>query len=190
MNARARIALGAALAALVLWSPTQAQFNPFKKKDKETARRELRASADAALKRFREQDPDIEDFFKKAAGYVIFPTVAKGGVGIGGAYGRGEVRVKDAVIGYATLKQATIGFQLGGQTYSELIFFENEKALSDFKTGNFEFGAQVSAVAATAGASADANFDQGLLVFSLAKIGLMYEASVGGQKFNFEAVAP
>lgn len=182
-----RLGVWAAVAALTAAVSAQAQFNPFKKKDKGAARKELHKGAEAALKRFREQDPDIESFFKKASGYAIFPTVAKGGVGIGGAYGRGEVRVKDKVIGYASLKQATIGFQLGGQTYSELIFFENEKALNDFKNGNFEFGAQVSAVAATAGASADANFDQGLLVFSLAKVGLMYEASVGGQKFSFEA---
>lgn len=136
--------------------------------------------------KFKEADPELKTFFDQAQGYAVFPTVGKAGMGIGGAYGKGTVFEGDKAIGSASLTQLTIGLQLGGQTYSEIIFFENEKALDDFKQGNFELGAQASAVAVTKGASADADFDKGVAVFTLAKGGLMAEASVGGQKFSFE----
>jgi len=90
------------------------------------------------------------------------------------------------VIGSTSLTQLTFGFQWGGQAYSEVIFFQNKTALDDFKNGNYELGAQVSAVAITAGASSNADYDNGVAVFTLAKGGLMYEASVGGQKFKFK----
>jgi lipid-binding SYLF domain-containing protein len=138
------------------------------------------------IARFKEADPDLKAFFDKAHGYAVFPTVGKAGMGIGGAYGKGTVFEGGEAIGSASMKQLTIGLQLGGQTYSEIIFFEDEKALDDFKQGNFELGAQASAVAVTKGASADADFDNGVAVFTLAKGGLMAEASVGGQKFSFE----
>jgi lipid-binding SYLF domain-containing protein len=125
-------------------------------------------------------------FFEKAYGYAVFPTVAKAGMGIGGAYGKGKVYEKGTLIGTSSLTQLTIGFQLGGQAYSEIIFFKDKKALDDFKSGNFELGAQASAVAVTAGASADADYDKGVAIFTQAKGGLMYEASVGGQKFSFK----
>jgi lipid-binding SYLF domain-containing protein len=109
-------------------------------------------------------------------------------MGLGGAYGKGEVYEREALIGVSSLTQLTIGFQLGGQAYSEIIFFKDKEALDDFKGGNFELGAQASAVAATAGASADASYDNGVAIFTLAKGGLMYEASIGGQKFSFEPI--
>lgn len=137
---------------------------------------------------FKNNDPDIKVFFEKAYGYAVFPTVGKGGIGIGGAYGEGNVYEKDVLVGTSGLIQVTIGFQLGGQAYSEIIFFKDKKTLDDFKSGNFEFGAQASAVAATAGASADADYSNGVAVFTLAKGGLMYEASIGGQKFSFEPI--
>jgi lipid-binding SYLF domain-containing protein len=93
---------------------------------------------------------------------------------------------KGKPIGDTSLTQITIGFQLGGQAYSEIIFFKDKKTLDDFKNGNFELGAQASAVAVTAGASADANYEKGVAVFTMAKGGLMYEASVGGQKFSYD----
>jgi lipid-binding SYLF domain-containing protein len=152
----------------------------------EEDRATLDAECDAAITTFRENDYGLKGWFESAAGYAIFPSVGKGGMGIGGAFGRGQVYRKGELIGYSTLSQATIGFQLGGQAYSEVIFFEDGPALERFLGGNFEFGAQASAVAATAGASADADYAQGVAVFTLAKGGLMYEASVGGQKFTYE----
>jgi len=143
--------------------------------------------ANAAIAEFKKADPGMQTFFDKAWGYVVFPTVGKGAIGIGGAYGKGVVFEKGKSIGLSSISQLTIGFQLGGQAYREIIFFENKAALDDFKAGHFEFGAQVSAVAVTAGASADADYDGGVAVFTMAKGGLMYEASVGGQKFSFTA---
>jgi len=138
-----------------------------------------------AIARFEENDPGIQRFFDNAYGYAVFPTVGKGGVGIGGAYGRGRVYEGSVYVGNTSLTQVTVGFQWGGQAYSEIIFFESQRAMDDFKEGNFEFGAQASAVAATLGASADAAYESGVAVFTVTKGGLMYEASLGGQKFKY-----
>ncbi len=134
---------------------------------------------------FKNSDPYMIDLFQQSFGYAVFPTVAKAGMGIGGAYGKGRVYRRERPIGSVSLTQLTIGFQLGGQAYSEVIFFKDKKALDDFTQGNYEIGAQVSAVAVTAGASLDVNYDSGVAIFTLAKGGLMYEASVGGQKFSY-----
>ncbi len=144
------------------------------------------AEARRAVARFRKADPGLSRFFEKAAGYAVFPTVGKGAIGIGGAHGKGVLFERGRAVGRTTLTQVTVGFQLGGQAYSEIIFFESAEALADFKDGEFALAAQVSAVAAAAGASADARYTQGVAVFTMAKGGLMYEASVGGQKFGFE----
>lgn len=146
----------------------------------------LQLNAAAAIVDAKAKDPDIQRFFDESAGYAVFPTVGKGGIGVGGARGKGLVIVNGKVDGHATLTQLTIGFQLGGQTYSEFIFFKDEAALEQFRRGNFEMGAQASAVAVTAGASADANYDRGVAVFTNVKGGLMYEATIAGQKFNYE----
>lgn len=143
------------------------------------------AQARHAISEFRQADPSLNRFFNSAYGYAVFPTVGKGGFGIGGAYGSGVVFRGGKVVGEASLTQLTIGFQLGGQAYREVIFFRDKGSFDDFKKGNFELSAQASAVAATFGASADADFENGVAVFTLAKGGLMYEASVGGQKFSF-----
>jgi lipid-binding SYLF domain-containing protein len=140
----------------------------------------------AAILEVKKADPGMEEWFKTAAGYAVFPTVGKGGMGIGGAHGKGLVIAGDRVIGKTSLSQVTIGLQLGGQAYAEFIFFRDATALADFKRGNYEMNAQASAVAATAGASADADYNSGVAVFTHVSGGLMYEASVGGQKFKFE----
>jgi lipid-binding SYLF domain-containing protein len=148
-------------------------------------------------------------FFKTAYGYAVFPTIGKGGFVVGGARGKGHVYEQGKYIGDATMTQVTAGFQFGGQAYSEVIFFENKAALDQFTQGNFEFGAQAEAVAITAGASAGAStgggasasasatehdaasagaYYKGMAVFTVAKGGLMYEASIGGQKFNYNPV--
>ncbi len=147
---------------------------------------ELTPKVAEAVATIKEKDPGINKFFEKAVGYVVIPTVGKGGFGIGGARGTGLLMVGGETVAIVTLTQVTFGFQAGGQAYSEFIFFEDDIALAGFRRGNYELGAQVSAVAITAGASADANFVGGMAIFTQAKGGLMYEASVGGQKFKVE----
>ena len=131
-------------------------------------------------------DPGLKKFFDEAAGYAVFPTVGKGGIGVGGAFGKGEVYEGGQLAGYCKLTQASIGFQLGGQSYTELIFFETKEALDRFKTGKFAFSAQASAVALKSGASANAEYMDGVAVFTMGESGLMYEASIGGQKFSYQ----
>ncbi len=148
---------------------------------------------------------ESKELMNSAYGYAVFPTIGKGGVGVGGAYGKGRVYEKGKYIGDTSMTQVTVGLQLGGQAYSQIILLEDERALKEFTSGNFEFGAQASAVAITAGAQAhgtttgssagasggkrDATtagkYNKGMAIFTVAKGGLMYEASVGGQKFNY-----
>jgi lipid-binding SYLF domain-containing protein len=181
--------LAASLALMVIAvasiTPAYAGWNPLKT---ETAEGQYIDDPEVAeaIANFKNSDPGMKVFFEKAYAYAVFPTVAKAGMGIGGAHGKGKVYEKGTMIGASSLTQLTIGFQLGGQVYSEIIFFKDKEALDDFKSGNFELGAQASAVAVTAGASADADYDRGVAIFTQAKGGLMYEASVGGQKFSFK----
>ncbi len=142
--------------------------------------------AEEAVALFRKTDPSIGKFLEKAAGYAVFPSVAKGAIGIGGAGGKGVLFEKGKATGTTSLAQVTIGLALGGQEYAEIVFFENDLALTSFKEGNFALAAQVSAVAAASGAAANAKYAQGVAVFTVAIGGLMYEASVGGQKFGYE----
>ena len=128
----------------------------------------------------------LKPYFKKARGYAVFPNVGKGGIGIGGARGKGEVFEKGNVIGSTTLTQVSIGFQLGGQAFSQIIFFKDKKSLDRFTQGNFEFGASASAALITEGANASADYSDGVAVLTFSKGGLMYEASIGGQKFSYE----
>ena len=147
-------------------------------------------------------------FFNNSVGYAVFPTIGKGGVGIGGAHGDGKVYKNGQVIGTSTMTQLTIGLQLGGQAFSQIIFFENQAALDNFTAGNFEFSADASAVAITAGVSAEANtgggasagasagkndattksagYTKGMAIFTIAKGGLMYQATLGGQKYSYK----
>jgi lipid-binding SYLF domain-containing protein len=151
----------------------------------EEGRQVLVQDAQAAVDRMTADDPSLRDFMGRGVGYAIFPSVGKGGIGVGGAYGKGVVYEGGNVVGYADLSQASIGFQLGGQEYSELIVFENQNALDKFKTGEFEFAANASAVALKAGAAAGTNFKDNMAVFTRSNAGLMYEASIGGQKFTY-----
>jgi lipid-binding SYLF domain-containing protein len=144
-------------------------------------------------------------FFHNSYGYAVFPTVVEGGLGVGGAYGKGRVYVHGRHVGNATMGQLSVGFQAGGKAYSEIIFFEDKRALDEFESGTFEFSAQASATAVTAGASAIAStggvsagasagpkdasvvgsYNKGVAVFSIAKGGLMYAANIAGQKFTY-----
>lgn len=158
-----------------------------------------------AIEVFKES-PAVQPFFKNAYGYAVFPTVGKGGIGIGGAYGKGQVYEQGQLMGTVKLFKASIGFQLGGQAFSEIIFFQDKRAFTDFTSGDFEFDVSTSAVIITAGAQAKAGTEgatagasagpktgthaqteyyKGMAVFVQPKGGLMYEASIGGQKFNY-----
>jgi lipid-binding SYLF domain-containing protein len=151
-------------------------------------RADVQAERDAVatMARFKEEDPGLREFFDQAHGYAVFPNVGKAGMGIGGAYGTGVVYEQGRVIGKASLTQVSMGLQLGGQTYSEIIFFKDQAAIDAFKQGDYALGAQASAVVVKRGASADADYAEGVAVFTLPKAGLMMEASVAGQKFSFE----
>jgi len=153
-----------------------------------------------------ESNVTVAPFFEKSYGYVIFPNIGKGGIGIGGAYGKGQVYRNGRVTGTVSLSKLTIGFQLGGQVFSEVIFLEDERAYNEFTLGTYEFDATASAVAITAGAQAqfgttgtsanasagpatavqvETGYTKGMAVFTHAIGGLMYEAAIGGQKFSF-----
>jgi len=148
--------------------------------------KDLIPDAQETIKMFQKKDKSSAKFFKSAVGYAVFSNVGKGGLGLGGMNGDGVLFEGGKPIGYTELTAITIGFQAGGQAFREIIFFQNKKVLENFKNGDLKFNAQVSAVAVTAGASADANYKNGVVVFTMAKGGLMYEASVGGQKFSYK----
>lgn len=140
------------------------------------------------IAKFEEKDPGMAEVFTRAYGYAVFPTVGKGGVGIGGARGKGYVYEQGRLVGRSTLTQVTIGLQLGGQAYSEAVFFESKAALRNFQRGKLKLDAQASAVALRARASVDLAYRNGVAIVTMAKGGLMYEASVGGQKFSFHPI--
>jgi len=146
------------------------------------------AKGQEAIDALLESDSTMQRYFDAAAGYVVIPTVGKAGIGIGGARGKGLLYENGEPTAEVTMTQLSIGLQWGGQAYSEFVFFEDEEALERFKEGNFELGAQASAVAITAGASVDAGYESGVAIFTLAKGGLMYEAAVGGQKFKVKGL--
>ena len=144
-------------------------------------------------------------FFSNSHGYAVFPTIGKGGVGIGAAHGSGRVYEAGNYVGDTKMNQLSIGLQLGGQAYSQIVFFEDKRSFDEFTSGNFEFGANASAVAITAGASASTStsgntagasggkndattagkYHKGMAVFTVAKGGLMYEAAIAGQKYKY-----
>ena len=151
--------------------------------------------------------PEAKPYFENAHGYAVFPTVGKGGVGVGGAFGKGQVYADGKLTGTSSLAQLSVGFQLGGQAYSQMIFFEDERAYREFTSGRFAFGADASVAVITAGAQAQAStsgssasaaagprtgaqlasrYVNGMAVLVHVRGGLMYEASVSGQKFSFE----
>jgi lipid-binding SYLF domain-containing protein len=135
-----------------------------------------------------EKDSGMQDWFDTSYGYVVFPNVGKGAIGVGAAHGNGLVYQGGTLVGKSELKQVTVGLQLGGQSFVEVIFFKDKTAFDDFTRGNFEFAAQASAVALTAGASADLAYNAGIAVMTMTKAGLMFEAAIGGQKFEYEPI--
>ena len=132
-------------------------------------------------------DPGLDSFLQRSVGYVVFPGIGKGGLGIGAAHGTGILFEKGAPVGKVTLNQVSIGAQAGGQEFSEIVFFEVPKTLAELKQGKAQLSGQLSAVALTSGAAANARFKNGVAVFTATKGGLMLEAAVGGQKFGYSA---
>ncbi len=150
------------------------------------AQKDVSAKSAEAIKELKKTNDKITKYFNSAYGYAVFPSIGKGGLGLGGATGNGTIYRGGAIVGDCRMTQVTIGFQAGGQAYSEIIFFMDKAAFDRFTGDNFEFSAQATAVAVTAGASFDVDYRDGILIFTHAKGGLMYEASVGGQKFKTE----
>ncbi|MBE9534319.1 MAG: hypothetical protein IMF03_04900 [Proteobacteria bacterium] len=144
-----------------------------------------KALVQETITQFKQADSSMKVFFGKAYGYIVFPGIGKGGFIIGGGHGDGWVYEKGRHIGRASMTQLTVGAQIGGQSFSEIIFFENKKTLDDFKKGNWELSAQASAIIVKEGASKDSSYDHGVAVFTMPKKGAMAEASVGGQKFKY-----
>jgi len=148
----------------------------------------LDAQVKEALAIFKEKDPSIDKFFEQSYGYAVLPKVGKGAFLVGGAYGKGEVYEKGQIVGYCDMSQATLGFSLGGEYFREIVFFRDRSDLDSFKTSEYTFSAQVTGVALTAGAAAKADYKSGMAVFITTDKGLMVDASLGGQKFNYVSV--
>jgi lipid-binding SYLF domain-containing protein len=146
----------------------------------------LSAQVREAVSLFKQKDPSIETFFSNSYGYAVLPKIGKGGFWVGGAFGRGEVFQQGKMVGYCSVSQASLGLTFGGNFYREIVFFGDKPTLDKFKASEYTFSAQVVGVALTEGAAAKANYKEGLAVFIMADKGLMVDASVGGQKFNYQ----
>ncbi|MEA3411168.1 MAG: lipid-binding SYLF domain-containing protein [Pseudomonadota bacterium] len=175
MRQRTTALTGLIFLMFFLANPTVAGWDP----NEET-------EAQAAVTAFKLTDPDLKAFFEKAHGYAVFPAVGKAGMGFGGAYGKGIVYEQGKEIGNTSLKQLSMGFQFGGESYREIIFFEDADTLNKFKEGNYELGAQATAVVVKKGAAKNSDFSDGVAVFTQTKGGMMFDVSVAGQKFTFE----
>ena len=178
---RSSTPLLAALALFVMATLTACETTP----KTQAGRQSLVDESQAALNRFERDDPSLKDFLANAYGYATFPDVGKGGVIVGGAYGKGVVYEKGNLAGYADLTQASVGAQLGGATFAEVIVFQTPEALNRFKNNQLAFTADATAVGIKAGAAKTAKYDSGVAVFTEAKGGLYAGVSVGGQKFTF-----
>jgi lipid-binding SYLF domain-containing protein len=133
-------------------------------------------------------DPSMTHVFDACHGNAVFPKIGKGAVGVGGAYGKGVLYQDGKMVGYCDMSQASVGLALGAQTYTEIICFEDKKSFDRFKSGNFTFDAQATAVALRSGAGANAKYSNGVAVFTTSEAGLMVEAALGGQKFSYQAL--
>jgi lipid-binding SYLF domain-containing protein len=142
--------------------------------------------AENTLRVFEQKDPSIQRFVQGSVGYVVFPSVGKGGFIAGGAHGSGVLFVRGQPVGEASMTQINVGLQVGGESYSQIIFFEDKQTLESFKEGHFALAAGASAVALSAGAAENAEYSKGVAIFTASRSGLMLEASIGGQKFSFE----
>ena len=159
-----------------------AQWRPNSSSDNEVS-----FEVSSALSKFK-ANPELDPYFDNAYGFVVFPSIKKAGIGIGGASGKGQVFQEGELIGNSRVTQVSLGIQFGAQAFKEIIFFKDSIALDRFVRGNFEFGAQASAVALSAGVAVEVEYSDGVAIFTEPNGGLMYEASIGGQKFTFTPV--
>lgn len=143
------------------------------------------AAVQSTIDRFQREDPALDRFFNDAYAYAVFPEITKGAAGVGAANGEGLVYEQGQVVGWSTVTQITVGLQLGGQTFGEIVFFQDRDSFQRFKNEDLEFSANASAVAVRSGAAAQADYQEGVAVFTMPRAGLMFEASIGGQKFTF-----
>ena len=160
-----------AMAAVAGWDPLEHE------KEK--------AAVEKTITKFKEADPSMKVFFEKAYGYAVFPGIGVGGFIIGGGHGNGWVYEKGIHVGLATVTELTVGAQIGGQSFREIIFFADKSTFDDFKKGNLELNARASAIMVKTGASKDANYNNGVAVFTMPNKGAMVQASVGGQQFQY-----
>ena len=148
-----------------------------------------RKAAEETIAAFKKKDPGMKRFFDNAYGYAVYPTIGAGAFIVGGAHGSGLVYERGKIIGRSKLTQGSVGLQAGGQIYSEIVFFKDKEALDGLKSRNLKFAGQASAMVVTGGASADADYSEGVAVFTMGKGGLMLQASIGGQQLTFEPKA-
>jgi hypothetical protein len=153
----------------------------------EQALEELHQESKATIDRFEARDPGLKQLLNSAHGYVVFPSVGKASAVLGGAFGKGEVFERGEMIGYAAVAQLTVGVQLGGDTFGEVIAFQDKAALDRFKAGKWAFAASASAVLVKAGAAASARYERGVAVFVLPEGGMMLELAIGAQRFFYRA---
>jgi lipid-binding SYLF domain-containing protein len=152
-------------------------------------RKALGSQVEGAIALAKSSSPHIAGHFKDAYAYAVLPSVGKGAIGVGGAYGKGQVFQGGSLVGYCDMSQGSIGLQLGGQAFSEFIFFQNKAAFQKLLNGQFAFAANASAVAAEAGAAAANDYTDGVAVFLTEEKGLMFEAAIGGQQFNYRPLS-
>jgi len=151
-----------------------------------TAAAERVEGVDATIALFKKKDSTIAALFSSSAGYVVLPNVGKGGLIVGGAHGNGEAFEGGAYIGRVSVSEVSVGAQVGGESYSQVVFFETPEALQKLKDNSFQFAAEVSAIGVDQGVAKNAKFKDGVATFVIPKQGLMASAAVGGQKLSFE----
>ena len=145
----------------------------------------LHAEVAEAIAVFKSADPEIQRFFDRSYAYAVLPKIFKGAFWLGGAYGKGEVYEQNQLTSYCTMSQATLGFSFGGEFFREIVFFRDREDFDTFRESGYTFAAQATATALTVGAAAKAGYDRGVAVFVASDVGLMVDASLGGQKFSF-----
>ena len=149
----------------------------------------LEDQARQAIQTFKQNDATLEKFFRDSAGYAVFPTVGEGALIVGAGHGKGIVYQNGQPIGEATVTKGSVGAQIGGQSFSEVVFFQSPDSLRQFEQGNFEFSASINAVAASSGVGSATNYRNGVAVFTTGRAGLMAKAAIGGQKFTYQPLA-
>jgi lipid-binding SYLF domain-containing protein len=170
--------------------PTTAQGRPGSETGDSTKPASLDQDCRDTLTAFTDLDVELKRYIEKAHAYAVFPKISKGGVGLGGASGRGLLYEQGKIVGNVRASQFTIGAQLGGMSFRQVVFFKDQSSVAEFKAGTFKFGAAAAAVAASKGGASNTDYSDGVAIFTLARNGAMLEASVGGMKYSFKPLSP